>query len=157
MKTLPVLLIVLFAANASAATFECTTRFTNVKTSSTPTPKVCGAIRQDRLSDNGVKYERQPRLCTNFKVDFFSIRQGDAPRFTKYCATIFAKSCYMIGIHDHKGYQGLAGLDSYIVFPNIDAVPARFSVNARAVAHHHGVGVGVGRVVNLSLSCRKRP
>lgn len=156
MKALPMLLISLFAANAYGATLECTTRFTNVKTSSTPQAKVCGAISQDRLSDNGVKYEREPRLCKDFKVNFFSIRKGDAPKFTKYCETIFATSCYMVGIHDHKGYQGLAGLDSYIVFPGIDAVPASFSVNAHAVAHHHGRGVGEGRIVELSLSCRKR-
>lgn len=155
MKTLPVLLVGLLAANAYGATLECTTRFTNVKTSSTPVAKVCGAITQDRLSDNGVKYERQPRQCKDFKVDFWSIRQGDAPKFTKYCETIFAKSCYMVGIHDHKGYQGLGGIDSYIVFPSIDAVPASFSVNAHAIAHHNGPVVGVGRVVELNLSCRK--
>jgi len=155
MKTLPLLLVGLLTANAYGATLECTTRFTNVKTSSSPVPKVCGAISQDRLSDNGVKYERQPRRCKEFKVDFFSIRKGDAPRFTKYCETIFTKSCYMVRIYDHKGYQGLAGLESYTVFPSIDAVPASFSVNAHAVAHHHGAGVGVGRIVELSLSCRK--
>jgi len=153
MKTLPVLLIGLFAANAYGATLECTTRLTKVKISPSPVPKVCGAIKQDRLSDNGVKYERQPRRCKEFKVDFFSIRKGDAPKFTKYCDTIFAKSCYMVRIHDHRGYQGLHGLESYTVFPSIDAVPASFSVNAHAVLQ--GSGISVGRIVELSLSCRK--
>jgi hypothetical protein len=157
MKTFSMLLISLFAANVYGATLQCTTRLTNVSTGSTHAgAKVCGAISQGRLSDNGVKYEHEPRLCKEFKVDFFSIRKGDPPKFTKYCETISAKSCFMIRVHDHKNHQGLGGLESYIVFHDIDAVPTVFSVNARAIARPTRIHVSVGRVVELSLRCRKR-
>ncbi|MEJ2378785.1 MAG: hypothetical protein P8Y71_26515 [Pseudolabrys sp.] len=156
MKRLGVLLIALFAANAYAETIACTTRFVNERIGKPPNEKLCGAVRVDRVSDNGVKYRKQPRFCKNIDVDFFSIREGDAPKFSKFCQTISARQCYMVGIRDKEFHQGIGGLSSFMVFPGIASVPSAFNLNATGYGHHTGPIVGVGRFVRLDLSCRKR-
>jgi hypothetical protein len=155
MKKLIVLLAALFTANAYAHTFACTTRFVNAKIGKTPNAKICGAVNVDRVSDNGVKYRKQPRSCKNIDVDFFSIRQGDAPKFSEICQTIFAKNCYMVRIRDKDFHQGIGGLSSFMAFPSVDSIPTTFNLNATGYGHHTGPVVGVGRFVRLDLSCRK--
>ncbi len=155
MKTFIILLITLFAANAYAARIDCTTRFVNVKAGKPPTAKICGAVSVERASDNGVKYRKQPRSCQNLQVELFSIRKGNDARFTRFCDTIQAKNCYMIGIHDTESHQGIDGLSSFIVFPSITAVPAVFNLNASRTGHHAGPTVELGRLVRLDLACRQ--
>lgn len=156
MKKLIIPLMALFAANVYAAKIDCTTHFVNVRTDQAPNAKTCGAVSVDRIADHGIKYRRQPRFCKDIDVEFFSIRKGDDPKFGKFCDTIFAKQCYMIGIRDKAFHQGIGGLSSYMVFSGIDAVPAVFNLNATGFGHHTGSTVGVGRFVRLDLSCRKR-
>ena len=155
MKTLMVLLLALVTANAYAATIACTTRFVNAKIGTTPNPKICGAVKVDRVADNGVKYRKQPRNCKKVDVEFFSIRQGDAPKFREFCETIFSKNCYMVRIHDKDFHQGIGGLSSFMVFPSVDSIPTTFNLNAAGYGHHTGATVGVGQFVRLDLSCRK--
>jgi hypothetical protein len=155
MKTLVVLLIALLAANAYADRIACTTRFANVRIDKPAKDKLCGAVVVDRAADNGIKYGRKPRLCKDFEVEFFSIREGGDPKFRQYCRTISARNCYVIGIRDNAFHQGIGGLSSFMVFPGIDAVPAVFNLNASGFAHHTGPTVGPGRHVRLDLSCRK--
>jgi len=155
MKKLIALLATLLTANAYAGSIACTTRFVNAKIGTTPNAKVCGAVSVDRVSDNGVKYRRQPSACKNVEVEFFSIRQGDDPKFGEVCQTILAKNCYMVRIRDKDFHQGIGGLSSFMAFPNTDSIPATFNLNATGYGHHTGPKVGVGRFVRLDLSCRR--
>lgn len=155
MKKLIVLSLALFATNAYAARLACTTRFVNSQIGSPPHAKVCGAVSAEKVADNGAKYRKRPRFCKNINVDFFSIRAGDREKFSKFCKTIFAKSCYMVEIRDTEFHQGIGGLSSFMVFPSVDSIPVTFNLNATGYGHHTGPLVGVGRFVSLDLACRK--
>lgn len=157
MKALLTVLIMLFTVNVYADKIACTTRFLNVKTDKTPKVKICGAVSVENARDNGIKYRRHPRFCDKFTVEFFSVRQGNEPKFTSYCDKIFTKNCYVVGIRDNASREGMGNLSSHIVFSSISTMPAVFNLNAGGVGHHTGIGAGTGRLVRMDLSCRKTP
>lgn len=156
MKALVTLLLSLYAVGVYADKLDCITKFVNVRTDQPTTAKHCGAVSLDRAFDDGIKYRKQPAMCDKIDVEFFSIRQSDQAKFTTYCDEINSKNCYMIGIRENDSHLGIGNLAAHVVFPSMSSIPPIFSVKAHGIGHSNDrIKVQLGRIVELTLSCRK--
>ncbi len=153
MKSLIVLTLCLFAANAYAVRIDCTTKMTKGRTDKTPKVTWCGAVAEN-ISDNGIKYRRIPKSCDKFTVEMFSIRKGDDAKFTTYCEKIAQKDCYLVRIYDNASRGGMNRLSSHIVFSSVKTMPTNFSLGASGLGHKQGLPPGPGTIVWLDLNCR---
>lgn len=153
MKMLAILFLSLFAISAFARNINCTTKLVKGRTNKTPSVTWCGAV-EVKAFDNGIKYQRQPRFCKKFSVEFFSIKSTDESKFTYYCDKIQSRNCYMIRIKDAASRQGMGNLSSHLVFPSVAKIPTVFNLGASGIGHKRGAIPGPGAISRIDLNCR---
>lgn len=151
MKMLTILLIALLTFSVAAVEIDCTTKTVNQRTNGNPTVTWCGAVEVPNAQDNGIKYRKVPRKCNKFKVEFFSIRPDDEPKWTGYCDKLRTEGCYVVRIHDDATRMGMMGLNSHIVVKSVNDLPTRFTLNARGLGRNRGIGAG--RLFSMDLNC----